>query len=106
MTFAYTFKNKPYQYHNAGRWPMLTGFYVAELARRDKKQLARRYLDAINHANALEMDGDPWSFPEYVHGKDGHPGGTKYQAWSAAGAIIGYHALQGLPVFRSIHHVQ
>ncbi len=43
--FNYEFKNKPYEYHNGGRWPMVTGFYVASLARRGRDDRARRYLD-------------------------------------------------------------
>lgn len=36
MTFSYTFKNEPYQYHNGGLWPMISGFYAADLAARGK----------------------------------------------------------------------
>jgi hypothetical protein len=90
ITFSYTFKNKPYEYHNGGLWPMITGFYVADLARRAKTEAARRYLSGIHSANASEMDGQVWSFPEYMNGKDFSPGGTRNQCWSAAGAIIGH----------------
>ena len=100
MSFSYTFKNQPYEYHNGGLWPMVTGFYVADLAKRGKRELAQRYLEGIHRANALEMDGEPWSFPEYVHGRRFTAGGTRQQGWSAAAAIIGHHALQGKPLFR------
>jgi hypothetical protein len=79
ITFSYTFKNKPYEYHNGGLWPMITGFYVADLARRAKTEAARRYLSGIHSANASEMDGQVWSFPEYMNGKDFSPGGTRNQ---------------------------
>lgn len=32
MTFSYEFKNQPHEYHNGGLWPLLTGFYAADLA--------------------------------------------------------------------------
>ncbi len=99
MTFSYTFKNKPYEYHNGGLWPMVTGFYVADLATRGKTDLARQYLHGIHLANAMEHDGKPWSFPEFIHGKELKPGGTRYLGWSAAGAVIGHQALQGQPLF-------
>lgn len=100
MTFSYTFKNKPNEYHNGGLWPMITGFYVADLALRGNREVARKLLDKIHEGNALEMEGEAWGFPEYVHGKDHTAGGTRHQGWSAAGAIIGEKALEGQCVFR------
>ena len=100
MTFSYTFKNRPYEYHNGGLWPMITGFYVADLARRKKMDAARQYLFGIHRANALEMDSREWSFPEYINGKDFTPGGTRQQCWSAAGAVIAHQALEGRRIFR------
>ncbi|MGD8395694.1 MAG: glycoside hydrolase 100 family protein [Candidatus Eiseniibacteriota bacterium] len=100
MTFSYSFKNSPYEYHNGGLWPMITGFYVADLAARGQHDLARRYLEAIHEANSLPMDGEPWGFPEYVHGRKHTAEGVRNQGWSAAGAIIGAAALDGHPVFR------
>lgn len=100
MTFSYSFKNRPHEYHNGGRWPMLTGFYAADLARRGKTEAARRFLRGVHRGNALEMEDEPWGFPEYVHGEDYVAGGTRHQGWSAAGAVIGHHALEGKEVFR------
>jgi glycogen debranching enzyme len=103
-TFTYTFKNKPYEYHNGGLWQMVTGFYVASLARRGQQAKAERYLNGIHRANALEMGGERWSFPEFVHGQRFTPGGSRELGWNAAGAIIGQHALEGAPVFRIDDH--
>ncbi|MFB6261288.1 MAG: glycoside hydrolase 100 family protein [Thiohalorhabdaceae bacterium] len=100
MTFSYSFKNQPYEYHNGGLWPMLTGFRVAELAWRGDRDGAQRGLEAIHRANALPMDGEDWSFPEFVHGRELAAGGTRHQGWSAAAAVIGHHALEGMPVLR------
>jgi len=99
MTFSYSFKNRPYEFQNGGLWPFITGFYVAELAARGETGRAGRFLDAIHRANALPMQGDPWAFPEYVHGQALTAGGTRHQGWSAAGAVIAHHALQGKRVF-------
>jgi hypothetical protein len=104
MTFSYTFKNRPFEYHNGGLWPMVTGFYVADLAARGRHERARQILGAIHHANALELHGEPWSFPEYVNGKTLEAGGTARQAWSAAGAIIGTHCLDGARLFALHDH--
>ena len=101
MSFSYTFKNRPYEFHNAGLWPMVTGFYVADLAARGKHELGQHYLAGIHRANSLPMDDKPWSFPEYINGKTFVAGGTRHQGWSAAAAVIGHHALQGIPLLRS-----
>lgn len=103
MTFSYTFKNKPYEYHNGGLWPMLTGFYVADLVKRGKQNLANDYLQGIHKSNALACDGQEWCFPEFVHGKKLTPGGIRLQGWSAAAAIIGSQTLQGKNLFRIDH---
>ena len=99
-TFSYSFKNRPHEYHNGGLWPMVTGFYVADLARRGRYDMAQRFLDGIHAANAMTMDGEAWSFPEYVHGVRLTPGGTSRLGWSAAAAVIGGHAVAGEPVLK------
>ncbi len=97
--YSYTFRNSPYEYHNGGRWPLISGFYVADLVRRNKKDLAHRYTKDIDRANSSQMDGEQWSFPEYLHGRDLTPQGTKNQGWSAAAAVIAHQALDGKKVF-------
>ncbi|MCA9433279.1 MAG: glycogen debranching protein [Candidatus Omnitrophica bacterium] len=99
MNFSYTFKNAPYEYHNGGLWPMVTGFYAASLAKRGQSDLARKYLTGIHNANKQEMDGDPWSFPEYLHGKKYVAEGTSRMGWSAAAAILAEHYLEGKGLF-------
>jgi len=100
VMFSYTFKNRPFEYHNGGLWPMLTGFYVADLAGRGRDERARHHLRALHRANAMVMDGEPWGFPEFVHGRRLTPGGTRCQGWSAAAAVIGQRSLEGERVFR------
>lgn len=99
ITFSYDFKNHPYEFHNGGLWQMLTGFYVADLAQRGQVSSARAYLDGINQANQLPMDGREWGFAEYIHGQHFHPGGNSAQCWSASAALMGFHAVQGKKVF-------
>ena len=99
ITFSHTFKNTPYEYHNGGLWPLVTGFYAAALAMRGKTDLARRYCDGIHAANRLSMDGQPWSFPEFVHGQRHTAGGTHPMGWSAAAAVIAEQAFNGRTAF-------
>lgn len=100
MTFSYSFKNKPYEFQNGGLWTMITGFYVADLAKRGRPEAAKKYLTAIHQANKLDPMGQEWGFYEYQHGQNLTAGGTRYQAWSAAGALLGHYALQNKDVFR------
>lgn len=95
ITFSHTFKNAPYEFHNGGLWPLVTAFYVASLARRGETDLARRYADGIHAANRLDVDVEPWSFPEFVHGKEHTAGGTHPMGWSAAAAVIAEQTIQG-----------
>lgn len=89
MTFSHKFKNEPYEFHNGGLWPIVTGFYVASLATRGKDDLARAYCNGIHEANKKAVDDDEtWGFAEYLHGKTFQPGGTSPMGWSAAAAII------------------
>ncbi|HKJ72322.1 MAG TPA: glycoside hydrolase 100 family protein [Gammaproteobacteria bacterium] len=99
MTFSFSFKNAPYEYHNGGLWPMVNGFYAADLARRGRSEAAGRCLDGVNAANALPGEGGDWSFPEFVHGRDHTPGGQTRLGWSAAGTVIAHRALEGAAVF-------
>lgn len=101
MSFTYTFRNRPYEYHNGGLWPMIAGFYVADLAGRGEIDRGRRVLEAIHFANSLPHENiDEWSFPEFIHGKNHTAGGTPLQGWSAAAAVTATHALEGESVLR------
>jgi hypothetical protein len=99
MSFSYSFKNRPYEFHNGGLWPLITGFYAADLAQRGRRERALHFVEAVHHANAFEMDGHAWSFPEFVHGKELCAMGNRRQGWSAAVAVLAEQALAGEPVF-------
>jgi len=106
LTFSHTFKNKPYEYHNGGLWPMVTGFHAAALYRRGETERADRFLDGIHRANRLkkenaEGESEAWSFPEYVNGKTHVASGTHPMGWSAAAALLADGARRGKPVFRA-----
>jgi hypothetical protein len=103
-TFSFSFRNNPYEFHNGGRWPMITGFHVAALAKRGKTEQAEKFLQGIHDANASESGGEAWSFPEFIHGKKLTPCGTLHQGWSAGAAIIAEHTLRGELLFRIEDH--
>jgi glycogen debranching enzyme len=99
ITFSHSFKNQPYEYQNGGLWPMIAGFSVARLAELGHLERARTVLESVHRANHTEWGDEEWGFPEYLNGRTLEPGGTRNLAWSAAGAIIGHHAIEGDPPF-------
>ncbi len=100
VMFSYNFKNRPYEYQNGGLWPMINGFYVADLARRNRRREAQKCLHAIHRANSMEMEGEDWGFAEFINGRTLVASGNRHQGWSAAAAVIGHLALAGESVFR------
>ncbi|MGW8193985.1 MAG: amylo-alpha-1,6-glucosidase [Desulforhopalus sp.] len=99
ITFTYSFKNQPYEYHNGGLWPMISGFHIAEMVQHQETQKAWAYMADLYRANRMDLDGSPWSFPEFIHGRKFTPGGNRHQGWSASAALMGYYSLQGKKVF-------
>jgi hypothetical protein len=89
--YSYRFKNKPYHYINGGLWPMLSGFFVQALVKNEREEIARKYLDGVNEANAGPRG--KWDFYEYHDSLEKLPGGVKHTAWSAAGGIMAYEVL-------------
>jgi hypothetical protein len=81
-------QNSAWQYHNGGIWPMVGGFWVAALARRGRKRLARVELAKLARACAL----DDWAFAEWLHGRTAAPRGMPGQSWNAAGFLLAEHS--------------
>jgi glycogen debranching enzyme len=80
-------QNSAWQYHNGGIWPMVGGFWVAALARRGRKRLARAELANLARACAL----DDWAFAEWLHGRTAATRGMHGQSWNAAGFLLAEH---------------
>jgi glycogen debranching enzyme len=83
-------QNYPWQYHNAGIWPFVGGFWVWWLARYDNA-LAEKELEKLAEAAAI----NDWEFNEYLHGQHGTPMGIAHQSWNMAMYIAAYHAVKG-----------
>jgi hypothetical protein len=82
-TFSYTLKHRPYEYHDGGLWPTITGFYAADLQARGEAERAGRFARGVHRANRLARGGAPWEFREYVHGRRGRPGAGRC-CWPAS----------------------
>lgn len=92
--------NLPHQYHNGGIWPMVGGFHVAALVRRNWQAEAERLLVRLANANRQGFHSN-WEFNEWMHGETGHPMGFAHQAWSAAMFLYAENAVRtgALPLF-------
>lgn len=78
-------QNYPWQYHNAGVWPFIGGFWVWWLSKYDKN-VAKKELEKLAAANAINNN----EFNEYLHGQHGTPMGVPYQSWNMAMYIKAY----------------
>jgi glycogen debranching enzyme len=92
---VYALKEAPNTYHNGGIWPLVTGFWIEALVKGKKNKLAKKELQRF----AKLLEDSKWLFPEYFHGETLTPMGRNFQAWSAAGYILGYNALKNKSVF-------
>jgi len=103
--FATSDAKKPYEYLNAGIWPMIGGFYVAALVKVGDETKAKLEFELLTAANrkvnrrlAVPYLGKnpKWGFEEWLHGKTGEAIGESnpYQAWSAGMYIFAYESIR------------
>ncbi len=82
--FAYRFRNKPGEFHNAGLWPVWNGLMCAALKlsgnEDSQKALQEKIVDAVSKNN-FEMN-------ECYNAKTNAASGVHECAWSAAGIIF------------------
>lgn len=81
-------QNYPWQYHNAGIWPYVGGFWVTWLAQYNK-EIAAKELEKLAEANKV----NDWEFNEFLHGQLGTPIGVPYQSWNMAMYIKAYKSV-------------
>lgn len=93
--YAYTFRNKPHEFHNGGLWPVWNGFLAAALVSKGEKQLAAQITAGIHQVNAV----NGWEMNECFHGLTLANIGVPRCTWSAAGAIIAERAIEGKNLF-------
>ncbi|MDZ7726261.1 MAG: glycogen debranching protein [Candidatus Campbellbacteria bacterium] len=81
--YLFHFKNKPFEFHNGGRWPMVHGFYIAG-GNHDLHSEVERFAQILARDN--------FRFPEFYHGRDCTSMGVSRLGMSAAGYLIAYHS--------------
>lgn len=89
--YAYTFRNRPGEFHNGGLWPVWNGFACAASMHKGDQQLAK----VIYAVLETSVEANHWEFNECLNGETHLPAGVPYCTWSAGGVIIAHAALQG-----------
>ncbi|WP_257460758.1 amylo-alpha-1,6-glucosidase [Archangium lipolyticum] len=95
----YGFRNAPGEFHNGGLWPVWNGWWGAALCALGERERARELLSAIHRLNQLDAEGSEWGFYENFHARTGQPLGTRVCTWSAAGAVLLHHFLEGKSLY-------
>ena len=84
--YAFQFRNRPYEFHNGGLWPVWNGFLSLCLAGEEDKLAAS--LEEATGAACTIHDGE---FNECFHGLTHEPIGVPQCSWSAAGYILAHN---------------
>lgn len=83
--YNYSFKNAPYQFHNGGSWPVMSGILGMGLRFSASVDLAERM--KLRYELFLR-EVDHFDFSEYISVNDQQPGGKKDMCFSAAGYLF------------------
>lgn len=89
--YAFTFRNRPGEFHNGGLWPVWNGLMVAALVHKKAHSLA----DEIHKRLMVAVQANNWEFNECMQGDTGWPAGVPHCAWSAGGVVVAQAALTG-----------
>ena len=84
QNFRFEFRNKPFEFHNGGVWPMVNGFWGLALFISKGKTQAEEVLNGIIDLNSRNN----WGFNECFHGITKAPCGVSNCTWSAAGQLL------------------
>ena len=79
------FRNRPYEYHNGGVWPIWLGWLALALARTGRLAELERLRGLVDERLGAVAD---FGFEEYLHGLTGAPGGTPRMAYTATGIVF------------------
>ena len=94
--YAYTFRNRPHEFHNGGLWPVWNGLLVAALIKNNATSMAKQLVEYIHQANAR----NEWEMNECFHGKLHENIGVPRCTWSAGGAVIAEQAYAGAKLYQ------
>ncbi len=87
--YSFSFKNKPYNFHNGGIWPVWMGLFCLGLSNnsliKEAEKIIQDFISVIASQN--------WNFNEYISGNNLKLGGKEQMGFSASGIVFMYFAL-------------
>ncbi len=89
--YAFSFKNKPYYFHNGGVWPVWTGLFCLGLA---NNGCASAIKEIVNDFTTIVSESETWDFQEYFTGNTLQPEGKTQMGFTASGIVFMHAALQ------------
>lgn len=90
--YGHSFRNNPFEFHNGGSWPVVTGWWGAALISEGRRDDAIELLNQLHVANAIGQEGREWEFSECFSSLTGEPQGAPMTGWSASAPLL-LHAL-------------
>jgi len=88
--YAYSFKNKPYHFHNGGIWPIMNGWLALGLSDRGQKEICQNMIEEYSKFEINEN----YQFSEYISADFKKPGGKINLCFSASGALMMLKAIE------------
>jgi glycogen debranching enzyme len=90
QNYSYTFKNKPYHFHNGGCWPVFMGLLGLGLAKQGLTIANAHMYQAL--LQALKAEVPSFGFHEYWSGDTHQPGGVTPLCYTASGFLLLHQA--------------
>ena len=87
--YSFSFKNKPYNFHNGGIWPVWMGLFCLGLSNNSLIKEAEKIIQDFISVITLQN----WNFNEYISGDNLKLSGKEQMGFSASGIVFMYHAL-------------
>jgi hypothetical protein len=81
----FDFRNRPYEYHNGGIWPIWLGWLATALRITARESDLARLRSLVEARLAEHAD---FEFAEFLHGRTNVPGGSRGMAYSATGLVL------------------
>ena len=93
--YAYTFRNRPHEFHNGGLWPVWNGLLAAAAVIMEDVEFAAAITNEIENANQKNQH----QYNECLQGETLEPIGVPFCTWSAGGHVLAIAYLEGKRLF-------
>ena len=93
--YAYTFRNRPHEFHNGGLWPVWNGLLAAAAVIMEDVEFAAAITNEIENANQKNQH----QYNECLQGETLEPIGVPFCTWSAGGHVLAISYLEGKRLF-------